>query len=174
MILSGFIVFLQTNQVIKKNKINSVHYSNQTSQNHMDKLKQLYQKVILQHNNAPLFFEKQPNYTHQIEAYNPICGDQFTLYLQVVENVINRATFYGYGCAISKAASSVLMKKIQGLSLDEAHQICVDYLEMIQAENAEMPADEDLKAFFAARDFPSRQQCAVLAWEAFVQDYPKK
>jgi len=68
-----------------------------------DKLKRLYQTVILKHNKAPFHYEKKETATHRLEAYNPLCGDRFDLYLDVKNGIIEAIHFHGYGCAISKA-----------------------------------------------------------------------
>lgn len=136
------------------------------------KLLQLYQGVILKHNNEPFHFEKRPTAQHVIEAYNPMCGDKFKVFLDIENGVVTNATFHGYGCAISKASTSVLMKKIQGQSLAEVVQLVKDYFKII--ENTEgVNQDEELTAFAAAKDFPGRLKCATLAWEA-VDNFLKK
>ena len=50
------------------------------SQSMDSKLSQLYQGVILKHNNEPFHFEKRPTAQHVIEAYNPMCGDKFKVF----------------------------------------------------------------------------------------------
>ncbi|MCE7922014.1 MAG: SUF system NifU family Fe-S cluster assembly protein [Haliscomenobacteraceae bacterium CHB4] len=134
-----------------------------------ENLSDLYQGVILEHNRTPLFFEKRPDARYVVEAYNPLCGDKFKLYLDVENGVIATATFHGYGCAVSKASSSVLMKKIQGVSLDDLPGILEEFLKAVAAgpENAPTVAtDPETAAFTVAKKFPGRDKCAVLAWEA--------
>lgn len=129
------------------------------------KLSQLYQGVILKHNNEPFHFEKRPTAQHVIEAYNPMCGDKFKVFLDIENGVVSNATFHGYGCAISKASTSVLMKKMQDQPLEEVIKLIKDYFNII--ENTEgVQNDEELTAFAAAKDFPGRLKCATLAWEA--------
>ena len=128
------------------------------------KLSQLYQGVILKHNNEPFHFEKRPTAQHVIEAYNPMCGDKFKVFLDIKNGVVTNTTFHGYGCAISKASTSVLMKKMQGQPLDEVEKLIENYFKII--ENTEgVNQDEELTAFAAAKDFPGRLKCATLAWE---------
>lgn len=133
-----------------------------------DKRLSLYHGVILAHNQAPLFFEKRPDAQYAVEANNPLCGDKFTLYLDIENGRIARATFHGYGCAVSKASASVLMKKIQGRSLETVQTTVAAFLAALQGEQAppEATVDEEFLAFLPARDFPGRLQCAVLAWQA--------
>ena len=137
------------------------------------KLAQLYQGVIMQHNNEPFHFEKRAMAQHVIEAYNPLCGDKFKLFLDIENGVVTQATFHGYGCAISKASTSVLMKKIQGQPLSKIADLVSDYFKII--ENTSENTDEELTAFAAAKDFPGRIKCATLAWDSineFISTVP--
>ncbi len=136
----------------------------------MDKLNALYQGVILQHNDAPLFFEKRPAAQHIIEAYNPLCGDKFKLFLDIENETIVKATFHGYGCAISKAATSVLLSRIQGETMENVLNQIDTYFDVLHSkkdDNTEgVLIDENLAAFKAVQDFPERMTCATLSWQA--------
>ncbi len=129
-----------------------------------DKLKSLYQSVILRHNNEPFHYEKKPGATHLLDAYNPLCGDRFQLFLEVKDGVIAAAHFHGYGCAISKASTSVLVKHLEGQALVQALEMCRSFLAMIE-KGSEASGEEEFAAFAAARDFPGREKCATLSWE---------
>jgi nitrogen fixation protein NifU and related proteins len=128
------------------------------------KLSQLYQGVIMKHNNEPFYFEKRTTAQHIIEAYNPMCGDKFKLFLDIENDIVTQATFHGYGCAISKASTSVLMKNIQGQPLSKIADLIADYFKIM--ENTSENTDEELTAFAAAKDFPGRIKCATLAWDS--------
>jgi nitrogen fixation NifU-like protein len=57
------------------------------------------------------------------EGYNPLCGDQITLYLNVENGVIKDAAFQGKGCAISKASASLMTAGVIGKRVDEADRL---------------------------------------------------
>ena len=76
--------------------------------------KALYHPLILQHNKAPFHYEKQTSAPTQLDAYNPICGDRFQLYLDMKDQRIEQFHFHGYGCAVSKAATSVMITHLLG------------------------------------------------------------
>ncbi len=131
-----------------------------------DKLKQLYKDVILKHNNEPYHYDKQEKATHILEAYNPLCGDKFKVFLEVEEGIIQSIFFHGYGCAISKASTSVMVQSLEGKSVAEAVQLCKDFLYSLYHESKEEgPEREDFEAFAAAREFPGRMKCASLSWD---------
>jgi len=131
-----------------------------------DKLKKLYKTVILKHNNQPFHYEKQEGATHHLAAYNPLCGDRFNLYVEVKEGVIESVYFHGYGCAISKASTSVLAKNLEGKTVTEALAICETFEGVVSPDSDAEIENEELEAFAAAKDFPGRLQCATLSWEA--------
>lgn len=134
-----------------------------------ERLKKLYQAVILVKSRAPFHYEKRLDATAQVEANNPICGDRFTLYLDIEEGVIKDVTFYGHGCAISKSATSVLTENIIGKTLAEAFSYSEKMKTIVDPERPLPDEADDLLAFAAARDFPERETCATLSWEALHQ-----
>lgn len=132
-------------------------------------LNELYSPVILDHNQHPRHYQKRPEAGLILDAYNSLCGDKFKLYLDVQEGRVVQASFFGYGCAVSKAATSVLMEKMQGKTLEEVRDLVEGYFKVTKTDE-ELATDEDLLAFAAAKKFPGRLKCAVLSWEA-VEEY---
>lgn len=141
-----------------------------------DKIKALYQKVIVRESKSPYHYEKPESFDLAVEADNPLCGDRFELFFSLDGKKITSAHFKGYGCAISKAATSILLKKIDGRDTSDALKIVSHFLDFIRNENSRTSAsdlDEDLQAFAAARDFPERQSCVTLSWEALEKEFGK-
>ncbi len=134
-----------------------------------EKLKNLYKTIILKHNSTPIFFEKNENATHVLKAYNQICGDRFELYFEIKNGVIEDLSFHGFGCAISKASTSVLVKKLKGKELAEALLSCREFLKVtdVEVEIGEN-VEEEFEAFSAAKEFPGRLKCATLSWDEMI------
>ncbi len=140
----------------------------------MDKLTELYKGVILEHNNTPQYFEKNTAAQHIIEAYNPLCGDKFKLFFDIENGRIIKASFHGYGCAISKAATSVLMSEIQNKTIETALNQIDTYFIILNSENTQNTegvlltegVDENMSAFKIINQFPERLSCATLSWQA--------
>lgn len=134
-----------------------------------DRLKALYKTQILAHAKSSFNEGVLDDFTHKLQAYNPVCGDQFDLYLKFEDDIIQKTSFKGYGCAISKASTSVLTKQLLGKSKSEAKALIELFLKVIDPESLESPesitSDEELLAFASAREFPERLTCANLAWE---------
>jgi len=131
-----------------------------------DRLKRLYKTVILKHNNEPFHYEKKEAAAHHLEAYNPLCGDRFNLFLEVKDEVIESVHFHGFGCAISKASTSVLAKHLEGKTLAQAQALCKEFAQVVSPNNTVENEKEEFAAFAAAKDFPGRLTCATLSWEA--------
>jgi nitrogen fixation NifU-like protein len=129
-------------------------------------LEKLYTQVIKAHNDAPFHFTKIENAPAVVKAINPICGDRFQIYLDTDLNRINAIHFHGFGCAISKASTSVMAKKIYGKKLQEAISICDNFLKFINKElkGDDLTLSDDFLAFSGVHDFPERYECATLSW----------
>ena len=80
----------------------------------MSDLGDLYQEVILEHSKAPAQLPRLATANRHAEGYNPLCGDHFTIYLDIVGDSIEDITFEGSGCAISKASASMMTQRLKG------------------------------------------------------------
>ncbi len=132
----------------------------------MTDLRNLYQEVILEHNKKPRNFGPLEEFTHEAHGYNPLCGDDYHIYMVVEDDVVKKVTFDGTGCAISKAAASMMTTKIKGKSVEEAEQYIAEFRAMMADE-----LDDDgqehlghLKVFAGVAQLPNRIKCAVLPW----------
>lgn len=136
-----------------------------------EELNKLYDESILEENRHPYHYQKKTDAHLTLEAYNPICGDQFKLFLYTDNGSIKTAYFHGYGCAVSKASTSVLTRELEGCSLEEARAKCRDFIQWLAAgENAPAKAPQSWEPFAAVRDFPGRLSCAQLAWETVIEE----
>ena len=132
----------------------------------MSSFNELYQEILLEHNSKPRNFRKLDDPNRTAEGYNPLCGDQITLYLKVDGNQIDDVGFQGVGCAISRANASMMTQSIKGKSLAEADQVFEAFHTMITSPGAELDYDTlgDLETLSGVNEYPTRIKCAVLAW----------
>jgi len=134
----------------------------------MSELRELYQQVILDHNRKPRNFRVLEGANRTAEGYNPLCGDQITLYLNVEDGVIKDAAFQGKGCAISKASASLMTAGVIGKRVDEADTLFQRVHAMLTSDSSHGDSTSDgvgkLAVFSNVREFPSRIKCAVLPW----------
>jgi len=132
----------------------------------MSELRDLYQEVILDHNRQPKNFHKIPGANRQAEGYNPLCGDQLTLYLDLQDGVINDISFEGTGCAISKASASLMTASLKGKGLQEVEELFGKFHHMVTGQPGDSVHPElgKLAVFAGVCEYPSRVKCATLAW----------
>jgi nitrogen fixation NifU-like protein len=133
----------------------------------MSELSELYQQVILDHNKKPRNFHKLEAANFSAEGSNPLCGDQLTVYLEFEDGTIKDIGFEGSGCAISKAAASMMTVAVKGKSKQEAESIFTEFHRMVTGELDEEAEPNNLgrlTIFAGVREFPVRVKCATLAW----------
>ena len=133
----------------------------------MSELSELYQQVILDHNKKPRNFRKLETANHSAEGFNPLCGDQLTVYLDLEDGAVKEISFEGSGCAISKAAASMMTQAVKGKSKQEAEQLFTEFHQMVTGELDEETTTNglgNLKIFSGVREFPVRVKCASLPW----------
>lgn len=132
----------------------------------MSELRELYQQVILDHNKNPRNFHEMAEATRKVEGYNPLCGDHYTVYVQVDGDVIRDVSFVGSGCAISKASASVMSSTVKGKSTGQAEQLFETFHRLVTGDVAGLDTAElgRLAAFSGVSEFPARVKCASLAW----------
>lgn len=133
----------------------------------MSELRALYQEVILDHNKNPRNFRKLENADREVEGYNPLCGDHYTIYLKLKDDRIEEITFDGAGCAISKASASVMSSTLKGMTKAEAEALFEKFHKLVTGELNGFDSIEEfgkLAAFSGVSEFPARVKCASLAW----------
>ena len=133
----------------------------------MSELRDLYQEVILEHSKAPRNFKALPAANHKAEGFNPLCGDRFTVYLDVEDGKVRDISFQGSGCAISKASASMMTQTVKGKTVAEAEQLFEHFHKFVTARPHEGTDPGDLgklAVFSGVSEFPARVKCATLAW----------
>ena len=132
----------------------------------MTDLRELYQQVILDHNKNPRNFREMAPPATRVEGFNPLCGDHYTVFLQVDGDTIKDVSFTGNGCAISKASASVMSSTIKGKSKGEASQLFDTFHKLVTGDATGLDAADlgRLAAFSGVSEFPARVKCATLAW----------
>jgi nitrogen fixation NifU-like protein len=131
-----------------------------------DYLNDLYQQVILDHSKSPRNFRVLPPPVAMAQGRNPICGDNYTVFLKLNGEVIEDVGFQGSGCAISKSSASVMTDAVKGKTKDEAKQLFEKFHEVIMTGKMEMEGAGKLAAFAGVHRFPARVKCAILSWHA--------
>ncbi|MBA2661108.1 MAG: SUF system NifU family Fe-S cluster assembly protein [Bradymonadaceae bacterium] len=135
----------------------------------MTDLRNLYQEVILDHNRKPRNFGPLEGANREAHGDNPLCGDNYTIYAHVDEQaVIVSVGFTGSGCAISKAAASMMTVKVKGKSVADAEILIQEFRDLLTGK---LDAKGEhhlghLTVFEGVSQLPQRVKCAVLPWHA--------
>jgi nitrogen fixation NifU-like protein len=134
----------------------------------MSDLRDLYQDVILEHSKAPRNFRGMAAANHKAEGFNPLCGDRFTVYLDLQGDSIRDIAFQGSGCAISKASASMMTQILKGKTREQAEALFERFHDLVTGQkdtaHADAPELGKLAVFSGVSEFPVRVKCATLAW----------
>ena len=120
--------------------------------------------MILDHNRKPRNFCKIADANRTAEGYNPLCGDRINVELMVEDGIVKDVAFQGAGCAISKAAASMMTSSVIGKPEREVDALFQRVHAMLTGANGAAAEVGKLAVFAGVREFPSRIKCATLAW----------
>jgi nitrogen fixation protein NifU and related proteins len=129
---------------------------------------ELYQAIIVEHDRAPHHEGPLPGATCSATADNPLCGDTITIHAIVDGDRIDAITFEGRGCALARAAASLLTTRATGATLADLADLAARF-EVFVTERVDAPIPDDfgdLAAFAGVRKVRSRRTCATLAFSA--------
>ena len=147
----------------------------------MSNLEDLYKEIILDHYRSP---RNRGELTSppaiRVEGFNPLCGDEVTVFLNVDGGVITDIKLSGHGCSISQSSSSLMSAAVKGKSLDEARATIEKFKQLMTLHEATLdengePEKVDLRslgeiaALQGVVKFPVRIKCAILAWNTLSQ-----
>lgn len=131
-------------------------------------LDDVYRSVIMEHFRDPCNKHRLKDANLTAEGKNPLCGDEMTLELKVEGDKIMEAAFTGNGCAISMAAASMIIERLEGMTVDSAMNLVDGFINFIKNENPSVTEEElgDLATLKGVSQFPMRIKCALLPFTA--------
>lgn len=153
----------------------------------MSPLEDLYREIILDHYRSPRNRGELPTPpARKLEGFNPLCGDEIVLYLELAGGgeTLSDLRVGGQGCSISQASSSMMGAAVKGRSVGEARKLIRAFKALMSIHESrlegEVDADAlaaelegvrlgDLEALQGVVKFPVRIKCATLAWNTLAQ-----
>ncbi len=143
-------------------------------------LEDLYREIILDHYRNPRNRgELSTPPAHRSEGFNPLCGDEIVLFVDVDEGVVRDVKVGGQGCSISQASASMMTTAVKGKVLPDALRMVEAFKSMMTVHEDHLDDSEpepappiplgDLEALRGVVKFPSRIKCATLSWNTFLQ-----
>jgi nitrogen fixation NifU-like protein len=144
-------------------------------------LKELYQEIILDHGKSPRNKGICPDYSHDAQAHNPLCGDKVHIYLKLdTEKKVIDLSFEGEGCAISLASASILTETLKGKDLSFTKKVSENFLSMVKNRTKitlnSLTEDQitTITSLSGVQEFPMRVKCATMVWHTFLSALDKK
>ncbi len=154
----------------------------------MPGLDDLYREIILDHYRNPRNRGELPTPpAHRVEGFNPLCGDEIVVYLDVDGDTIADVKIGGQGCSISQSSASMMSAAIKGRTVEEARALIRALKAMMsihehrldgdgqEVEEAVLPDPAvvlgDLEALRGVVKFPVRIKCATLSWNTLAQAF---
>jgi len=161
----------------------------------MPGLEDLYREIILDHYRNPRNrgeLDSPP--AVRTEGFNPLCGDEIVVFLDLAGDVIADLKIAGQGCSISQSSASMMSAAVKGKTVAQARSTIRAFRAMMslhvqqldgpgsdegdktgpERSGAEVAADEgvalgDLEALQGVVKFPVRIKCATLSWHTLAQ-----
>lgn len=156
----------------------------------MASLDDLYREVILDHYRSPRNRGELPTPPAvRSEGFNPLCGDEVVVYLEVDEQgTINDIAIGGQGCSISQSSASMMSAAVKGKTMTEARHLINAFKGLMSIHEGTLGGDGsatagednqdseaasiplgDLEALKGVVKFPVRIKCATLSWNTLDQ-----
>jgi nitrogen fixation NifU-like protein len=150
-------------------------------------LEDLYREIILDHYRSPRNRGELPvPPAHKVEGFNPLCGDEVVLFLDVDPDtrVLDDIKISGQGCSISQASTSMMSAAVKGKKLDEVARLTRAFKALMSIHESKLEGESDgsdlqaeldgvdlgdLEALQGVVKFPVRIKCATLAWNTLQQ-----
>jgi nitrogen fixation protein NifU and related proteins len=150
----------------------------------MPGLEDLYREIILDHYRNPRNRGELPTPpAYKVEGFNPLCGDEIVVYLDVSDGRVTDLRIGGQGCSISQSSASMMSAAVKGKTVPEARaairafkgmmSIHEQRLDGADSDEGGPPEPEinlgDLEALQGVVKFPVRIKCATLSWNTLAQ-----
>jgi len=152
----------------------------------MPGLEDLYREIILDHYKNPRNRGDLPcPPAHRFEGFNPLCGDEILVYVDLEDGVVSDIRIGGQGCSISQSSASMMSAAVKGKTLAEIRDLTTAFKGMMSIhethlegtdEDDEAPPEAgaevklgDLEALRGVVKFPVRIKCATLSWNTLAQ-----
>ena len=152
-------------------------------------LEDLYREIILDHYRNPRNrgeLECPP--ARRAEGYNPLCGDEIVVYLELdAGGRVADLKIGGQGCSISQSSASMMSQAVMGRTVEEIRALNTAFKALMTIHESRLEGDEgdgsgtdtpvpdptvslgDLAALQGVVKFPVRIKCATLAWNTLTQ-----
>ncbi|NLV56436.1 MAG: SUF system NifU family Fe-S cluster assembly protein [Acidimicrobiales bacterium] len=148
----------------------------------MPGLEDLYREIILDHYRSPRNrgeLEVPP--ATRTEGFNPLCGDEVVVYVQMDGDQLDEIRIAGQGCSISQSSASMMSAAVKGRTRAEIEELTRAFKAMMSIHESTLEGGEeveveaptadlgDLAALQGVVKFPVRIKCATLSWNTLAE-----
>lgn len=149
----------------------------------MPGLEDLYREIILDHYRSPRNRGELPAPpATRVEGFNPLCGDEIVVYVDVADGTVEDIRIGGQGCSISQSSASMMSAAVKGKTLAEVQALTRAFKGMMSIHEQSLDGEDaeaseadpevklgDLEALRGVVKFPVRIKCATLSWNTLLQ-----
>ena len=130
----------------------------------------LYKQVLLDHFHHPRNKGDLTDADVVMRGSNPRCGDDVEVGISVDSGQLKHVHFRGRGCSVCIASASLMTEAVSGKRTGEVRELCDDMQRWIGQGpgDDQQAAPVDLEPLSAVRQYPARQRCVLLSWEALA------
>ena len=163
-----------------------------------ENLEDLYREIILDHYRSPRNRgELASPPALRVEGFNPLCGDEIVVTLEVKDGVVSDIKIAGTGCSISQSSASLMSAAVKGRPIPEVRDLIRTFKGMMSIHEATLPSSNgadgkgttdagadvepiepqaidvdalgELAALQGVVKFPVRIKCATLSWNTLAE-----
>ncbi len=158
----------------------------------MPGLEDLYREIILDHYRSPRNRGELPSPPAvRAEGFNPLCGDEIVVTVEMADDAVRDIKIGGTGCSISQSSASLMSAAVKGKPVAEVRDLITTFKAMMSIHEATLPAAGEGEGSTTADDaepaavdveaigelaalqgvvkFPVRIKCATLSWNTLAQ-----
>lgn len=154
----------------------------------MSGLEDLYREIILDHYRSPRNRGELPAPpATRAEGYNPLCGDEIVVFLDIHDGTVDDIRITGQGCSISQSSASMMSAAVKGQTIQKVRSLIRAFKSLMSIHEARLDGDDagaggeepggaeeevelgDLAALQGVVKFPVWIKCATLSWNTLAQ-----
>ena len=129
----------------------------------------LKREIILDNYSNPFHKETKTEEYKQANANNSSCIDNINIFVKIENGLIVDAYFDGEACAISTASTSIMIRRIIGMSIEEAKRFIDNFENMINEKKYNCDEMKEELVFDEMYKQESRKTCATLPYKALIK-----
>lgn len=152
----------------------------------MPGLEDLYREIILDHYRSPRNRGELPSPpATRTEGFNPLCGDEIVVYVELDGDTVTDVRIAGQGCSISQSSASMMSAAVKGKTLAEVRDLTTAFKALMSIHESHLDGNSpdpdgevieapdvklgDLEALQGVVKFPVRIKCATLSWNTLAE-----